>query len=238
MLNNATRSSGRSARWHVEDPQAPLAWKTLKGFSLVELLVVISMMVVMTSFSRPMITSIFGANSVNQAISDLSGTLEQARAYAMANHTYVCVGFGSVPSSPSRPVPSYVVLSLYSMDGTRNAFTATDLASNTKWAAINRPLVLQNFVTPSTSLGAATDATPDTTDVPPFTRNLGNLGAVQFNGCIQFSPGGAAQVRQSTPARFIKVALDQSAPRDGKNPFAIRLGGLTGSITILRKENL
>jgi hypothetical protein len=42
----------------------------------------------------------------------------------------------------------------------------------------------------------------------------------------------------SSPARFIKVPVDRPAPLAGKNPFVIRLEGLTGATEILRKENL
>ena len=211
--------------------------KASRGFTLIELMVVMSIMVTMMAFSRPMISALVGSNSVNKAISDLSCTLEEARAYAMANNTYVNVGFGTTANSPSNPTPSFVVLCLYSIDGTINASAASDLASNAKWLAIGRTLVLNNFNF-NDALGTSSDATPATTDIPAFTRAVGNLGVVNFSGCIQFSPRGTARVQVASPARFIKVALDQSAPMNGKNPFVIRMGGLTGAIEILRKENL
>lgn len=207
------------------------------GFSLMELLVVMAIMSMLVAFSGPLVSTLAGANSVDKAVTDLSRTLEQARVYAMAHNTYVRVGFGTVAKSSTRPAPLFVVYSIYAADGTLDKPGAADMTSNVTWPAVNRPLILNNF-NPDTALGTASDITPDTTDVPPFSRKVGDIGTVNFSGCIQFSPSGTARVQLSTYPRFIKVALDRPVPMNGKNPFVIRLTALTGSIEILRKENL
>ncbi len=209
--------------------------KSTRGFTLIELMVVVAIMALMMALSGPLISSLSGANSVDKAVTDLSNTLEQARAYAMANSTYVRVGFGTVAKSSSSPIPLFVVFCLYSSDGT---LSVTDM---TQWPTVGRPLVLSNFNFNNNLVTNSADVTPGTPSAPSalsFTRAIASLGSITFNGCIQFSPNGTAQVVASTPARFIAVAIDRPAPLEGKNPFVLRLGGLTGTIEVLRKENL
>lgn len=71
------------------------------AFTLIELLVVMSIMLVLMALLVPAITGIKGANDLSKATYDIAGTLEQARAYAMANRTYVWVGFAEVDASVS-----------------------------------------------------------------------------------------------------------------------------------------
>ncbi|SDT93038.1 type II secretion system protein H [Verrucomicrobium sp. GAS474] len=215
----------------------PLSPKPPRGFSLVELLVVVAIMGTMMALSGPVVTALSGSGSVNKAIIDLSRTLEQARAYAMANGTYVRVGFGEITRASGNSGPSFVVLCLYSNDGTLAAADGGAMATAAKWPYVTRPLVLDNFHA-NDALGTASDTLPRDTDIPHFVRQVNGLGAVRFNACIQFGPSGVARVQTDSPARFIKVALDRPAPMDGKNPFVIRVGGMTGAITVLRKENL
>ncbi len=207
------------------------------GFSLTELLAVLAITAIMAAASIPVVGGLLGSGTVDQAAQDISNTLQQARAYAMANNTYVRVGFATLPASTSTPLPSLVVLCLYSSDGTLSTTEESDMTSSAEWPAVGIPLKLSNFSF-SDSLGTTTDVTPDSTDIGHFTRSVGGLGPVSFNACIQFAPTGTAQVSVSSPARVIKVPVDRPAPLAGKNPFVIRLEGLTGATEILRKENL
>ena len=65
----------------------------MRGFSLIELLMVIGIMVVMTVMLVPSFTGINAAGDVTAAAYAVDGVLENARTYAMANNTYVWVGF-------------------------------------------------------------------------------------------------------------------------------------------------
>jgi prepilin-type N-terminal cleavage/methylation domain-containing protein len=73
------------------------------AFTLVELLVVMAIILVMTALVVPAFTSIGSAGNFTSAAADIGSTIEQARAYAMANNTYVYVGIGEylVTESPS-----------------------------------------------------------------------------------------------------------------------------------------
>ncbi len=69
------------------------------AFSMVELLVVILIMMAMGALIVPVVHSVNGAGNLTQACYEISATLEQARAYAMANNTYVFVGIAEADAS-------------------------------------------------------------------------------------------------------------------------------------------
>lgn len=112
------------------------------AFTLVELLVVIAIMVIMMALVGPVMNSLKGSRDVVHIASDIDSTLEQARAYAMANDTYVFVGFDEVDvtqplsTNPTAPQPAGIgriaMAIVASKDGTRiydpNS-NGTDIAS-------------------------------------------------------------------------------------------------------------
>lgn len=108
------------------------------AFSLIELLVVIAVVSVMFAFLGPAISSIKGASDLTSATYEISDTLGRARAYAIAQNTYVWVGFAEVDQTvnPSaRPqidgVGRIALSVIASKDGTK--LYAFDPAS--EWSA-------------------------------------------------------------------------------------------------------
>jgi prepilin-type N-terminal cleavage/methylation domain-containing protein len=101
----------------VPSPRRPNA------FTLVELLVVIAIIGVLMAILIPAFNGIRG--DIPKATYDIAGTLEQARTYAMANNTYVWVGFYEEDGSQSSTAQATsgvgrVVMSIVtSKDGTR-----------------------------------------------------------------------------------------------------------------------
>lgn len=74
--------------------------KSRSGFSLVELLVVLSIMGVLSALVSVGFQSILGTGFSSE-VSDLSSVLIRARAHAMANNTYVYVGITEVNAATS-----------------------------------------------------------------------------------------------------------------------------------------
>jgi len=66
------------------------------GFSLVELLVVMGIIVLMAALVIPAMNTIKGGGDITKTASDLSDLIQQARAYAMGNNTYVYLGLKEV----------------------------------------------------------------------------------------------------------------------------------------------
>src|SRR5438445_7285640 len=73
--------------------------ESFRGFTLLELLIVIGLIAILLVLIAPAFTTIKSGTEVTTAIYGVKGLLENARAYAKANHTYVFVGFADVDSS-------------------------------------------------------------------------------------------------------------------------------------------
>ena len=69
------------------------------GFTLLELLAVISIIVVLMTLLVPTFSSRNNVGELTKATYDIAGFIEQARAYAMANNTYVYVGITETDAS-------------------------------------------------------------------------------------------------------------------------------------------
>lgn len=206
------------------------------AFTLVEMMVAMTMIALLSVVSGPALSALSGAGSVNRAIGDLSGALELARAYAMAQSTYVRVGFSQIPSTASATGNQTVVLTLYSKDGTLGASDAAGMAS-AAWVPVAKPLLLRGLCV-NDALGAGDDATPSATDIPAYVRKVPGVGDATFSSCIQFDPSGEARVQLAGVSRFIKIGMNRTQPSADSNAFVVRLAGVSGAIAILRKESL
>ena len=94
------------------------------GFSLIELLVVIAVMTILVGLSIPAIRSMGGASRFDGSVLQVSGLLDEARSYAMAQNTYVWLAFYPV-DAPDKSGEELYVVTLASSDGS-NPFTGWD----------------------------------------------------------------------------------------------------------------
>ncbi len=135
------------------------------AFSLIELTVVIGIIGIMTVLLVPAMTNLKSAGDVTSAAQGIKGVLENARTYAMANHTYVFVGIAEADASVSSSVSPQVttgsapygrvaVVAVASKDGTRQcqyATTnqcsgwATNYANGSKFAAVGKLQTYENL---------------------------------------------------------------------------------------------
>lgn len=202
-----------------------------EAFSLVELLSVIAIVCILAALVSVAFSALNGAGQVNRAVSNLVGTLELARAHAMANNTYVRVALGSLDSNNDKN-PTLGVFVFYSTDGSKTE----SLSQQGSWRLVGKPLLLENFaVDDALCPGGGTVQTqfPSDSDISPVAYKYGQLN-LTLDAFIQFAPSGQASVMANEPARSIEIGVDQ-LPAAGTNPFVIRLSGVTGSVAALRK---
>jgi prepilin-type N-terminal cleavage/methylation domain-containing protein len=151
------------------------------AFTLLELLIVISIIAVLLVLIAPAFTTIKGGTDVTSAAYTVKGVLDTARTYAKANNTYVWVGFaeenaGSIPPATptatpaATPYPSgrVVMAIVASKDGTTiynpNSPNNPDPIDPTKLIAVTKLVKIENVHLP---LFAGGMGTGDTFDARP-----------------------------------------------------------------------
>jgi len=109
------------------------------GFTLIELVGVIAIIIALTALLVPAFTSIKGAGDITHAAHTIAGVFEQARTYAMANDTYVWVGIyeeNTTAAAPTNTTPPYpgkgrVLLAMVAAnDGTTSCQDPASTTSN------------------------------------------------------------------------------------------------------------
>ena len=110
--------------------------KSARGFTLLELLIVVGIIGLLLVLIAPAFTTIKGGTDVTSAAYTIKGVLDSARTYAKANNTYTWVGFfeedGSIsPTNPATPGNGRVVVSIVaSKDGTEVYTSVTNPAAD------------------------------------------------------------------------------------------------------------
>ncbi len=83
----------------------------IEAFTLVELLVTISIIAILVALTLPSLAGLNAAGKFNSAVSSISETLRLARETAVAHDTYVWVAFAITTSPNDPPLGTLVVAS-------------------------------------------------------------------------------------------------------------------------------
>jgi prepilin-type N-terminal cleavage/methylation domain-containing protein len=150
-----------------------------RAFTLLELLIVIAIISILLVLVAPAFTYIKRGNDITTAASMVTGVLAQARNHAMANNTYVYVGFyEEVPTLtwPTNATPPYpgkgrvVLASVASKDGTTSCEDPNSSTSNRIPLIASRIIQIGKLVKVEgvhmTDIGAPPDPTPSPTPPP------------------------------------------------------------------------
>jgi len=234
-----------------------LRFRIEHGFTLIELLVVMAITAVMATLIGPAIGSFNKANGLSHAASEISGMLEQARAYAMGKNTYVYVGLQEVDAlapTSADGVGRLVVAMVASLDGTRPYTSLTDTPSiSTNIGVIDKihsfdnvHLVDASRLTnganmtnrPAVSVDLAVTAATTTFQWP-----LSGTPKYRFSKVIEFNPQGVARVQTDTVYKasvsgYIEIPLlptqGNVAIASSPNQAAIQVDSITGAVRLYR----
>ena len=194
------------------------------AFSLIELLIVIAIITVLAALALPAFNSIRNASGLTKTASDIAGILEQARAYAMAQNTYVWVGF---QTNQANGTDTLIVGVISSKTGSSNpSNNVVQLGKITRFENVQ---LVPNLPANSGSRPAANVQLVDATNFA-FT-NWANTQVIRWDS------RGEARISASQLSRIIEIGLQGSAGgavRNASNNAAVQLGGLSGAVIVYR----
>lgn len=110
-----------------------------RGFTLIELVAVIAIIIALTALLVPAFTSIKGAGDITHAAHTIAGVFDQARTYAVANNTYVWIGIyeeNTTAAAPTNATPPYpgrgrvLLATVAAIDGTTSCQDPNSGTSN------------------------------------------------------------------------------------------------------------
>lgn len=219
-----------------------------QGFTLMELLVVVSVMLVIMGLGVPLATGLMGPMNFNSSVARVSNLIDQARQYAVTQNTHVWVAFHqSGAGGGGRGLERVAVALIASEDGTnplnwsQTVVLPADglqMIHKLEWALATRietRAAVESFVRVGTS--------PRETGEPLAgslifrIRNPEGGAMLEFDQVILFTPRGEALVGEA-PVGFADLVLQpvRGAGRADQANFAIiQVNALTGFSRVYRQ---
>jgi len=208
------------------------------GFTLMELLVVLAIIVIMATLVGGSISGVSDAGRVNRTVDGVSAALDQARSYAMGHNTYTWVGFYSDPAT--------LKLTVATVAGTTGV--ESDLGASATFTPITKIQSYPGFKLQTTLdlAGLKLDTSKDDITAsasslsfnlpPPGGGSVITFSGSQTGGVMQFSPEGEASIGQSS--HWIQIVLQ---PVRGGNALSldpnlavIQVARATGKVKVFR----
>lgn len=204
----------------ARNPSIPTLTQNTRAFTLVELLVVLGIMLLIMGILAPNIGGILKGKKIEQAITSVSLSLEEARSTARSQNAYVWTGFSLVPSTRSQSgqdeiwvmnfrvkpdkkrIPAAASSSAGSAAATSSG-TAVPVSPLTRVEGVSiiaKESLPQNFPDFSEIANRAEDfsSSPESSTPAQWLRG-GSAEARTFSKLILFTPRGEAIVETGTP---------------------------------------
>jgi prepilin-type N-terminal cleavage/methylation domain-containing protein len=201
--------------------------ESIRGFTLLELLIVVGIIALLMVLIAPAFTTIKRGTDVTSAAYTTKGVLDTARTYAKANNTYAWVGFYeedvSQPStSPPTPGNGRLIMSIVaSKDGT-NVYDSTGAATidATRLVQVGKLIKIDNVHVPLFALGSGAGDTFDARPSPSPASDannsrFGELNATSSNTAPLTTPHNFQYpiANPAPPAQYTFSRLLEFSPR-------------------------
>jgi type II secretory pathway pseudopilin PulG len=215
---------------------APMSWVRPNGnspgqmgFSVVEVLIVITIMIILSALALPSLASLVGAGGLRSNATTLSGILEESYSTALARNTYVWVGFSQLPNGGGLAVGA-----VFSPHEDPN-----DFPSNV--TVLTKPAIFPNLnltaVDPTRYVGSNL-ATKSVCEVSSVTSGAQQAFPVTFAGTatpkatvLQISPSGQVTVVTQNKFAWVELGL-ASLNGNAKDAAAVQMNAFTGRVSI------
>ncbi len=213
-----------------------------KGFTLVELLCVIAIISILAAACGPSIAGVATGDRLTNNIYELSGLIQQSRMTAVAQHTYVWVGFHAYTQNGN---PSLMVASVLPSSGLLAANgIQTDIANNQYQISTSR-FVIRNAELATTGNyknlpGLDTHNTDAASQSYTFQLNIPGTSNATFSEVIVFGPNGEVNLPQSDGtlqvAQCVGIGLTAvPGSASSLHSAAIQIHGLSGQVSVFQQ---
>ncbi len=237
-----------SAHW--QRPIASTEALNRAGFTLIELVVVLGIILLMLGFAAPGIVGILRGKKVEQALSTVSDVLERTRMEAMTQNTYLWAGLANVPRSASTSGQDELWVITFKGKNGENRIP-TDEQSVLPASALRRvegvSLIVKDKLPERVSTlfpSTAKDFAAETVSATPLKwAGASAKGAMSFERLILFTPRGEAILENGTPEMGVpdpylwlglsKTVGGEVAPAE-KDMAAVLISGFSGRVTLVR----
>ncbi|PTY06495.1 hypothetical protein DB346_01000 [Verrucomicrobia bacterium LW23] len=201
------------------------------AFSLIELLLTISIMALLTGIAAPSI-GYLADGGMTSVEAKSEAILQQALQHAVTQRTFVRVGLASYTDTASGR-QSLLCVAIASTTGDLRSEEFDDEAS---WRQLAIPVALRGVKLDDSHIPqSSVMVSVSQSSYPAFERKSGNSSTV-FSHVFQIDPQGQVTLGKSVYPR--EVVLPLANPQRPGNPVVISISGLTGKVRAMRKEQL
>ena len=229
----------------------PKARASVSGFTLIELVMVMAIMLMVLGFAAPSVVGILKGKKIEQALSSVTGVLEQARMDATTQNAYLWTGFLNVAAKDSKSgVDELWMMTFRGRSGeSRIPATAEDVLPVSALQRVEGVNMVEatklpdrvKALLPSTYKDVAAAAK---SEKPLVWKGTVASGAKEFDRILLFTPrgealwetGSQAALPLSEPHFVVGLARTQNgtvAPNE-KDMAIVLVAGVTGRVSVGR----